>query len=234
MKVLGIDTSAVVCSVALVSDDETIASKTLSDGLTHSETLLPLVKEILEESKTMLSDLDGIAISHGPGSFTGLRIGISAVKGLAISHGIPCIGVSTIEALAMNAIDFEGTLVCPVMDARRGEFYNGLFRIENGNLIRLCEDRAIPGEAIAQELTAYENVMILGDGSDKFIQQNSDFSECIAPLDLRYQSGCSVAKLGLRSIKSGISTSCTSLSPKYLRLPQAEREWNERNNKKLK
>ena len=229
MKVLGIDTSAVVCSVALVSEDETVVSRTVSEGLTHSETLLPLVKEILDESGFRISELDGIAISNGPGSFTGLRIGISTVKGLAICHDLPCIGVSTIEALAMNALNYEGAIVCPVMDARRGEFYNGLFRVKDRALVRLCEDRAVHGDKIAEELSCYENVLILGDGAEKFIQQKPDFAQAIAPSDLRFQSGDSVARLGIRMMRSGCSFSCKELSPKYLRLPQAEREWNARN-----
>lgn len=233
MKVLGIDTSAVVCSVSLVCDGKTALSRTVSEGLTHSETLLPLIKEILEESRCRVSDLDAIAISHGPGSFTGLRIGISAVKGLAVSHNIPCIGVSTVEALAMNALDYEG-IVCPVMDARRGEFYNALFRVKDHTLVRLCEDRAVHGDRIAEELSQYENenVLILGDGAEKFVQQKPEFTQAIAPLDLRFQSGDSVAKLGIRMMESGYSVSCKELSPKYLRLPQAEREWNAKNNKK--
>lgn len=230
MKVLGIDTSAVVCSVALISDRDTLAFKTVSEGLTHSETLLPLIREILNECNTSVSGLDAIAISNGPGSFTGLRIGISAVKGLAVSDRIPCIGVSTLEALAMNAIEYEATLICPVMDARRGEFYNGLFQVKDHCLIRLCEDRAVHGEKIAEELSNYEKVLILGDGAEKFVSQYPEFAECIAPFELRYQSGNSVARLGVNLLESGASVSCKELSPKYLRLPQAEREWNEKNN----
>lgn len=232
MKVLGIDTSAIVCSVALVSDDETLACKTVSDGLTHSETLLPLIKAILEETNTAVSNLDAIAVSHGPGSFTGLRIGISAVKGLAVSSNIPCIGVSTLEALAMNALEKEGSIICAVMDARRGEFYNAIFRVQNHNLVRLCDDRAEHGCKIAEELSAFDNVLILGDGAEKFVQQNPQFSESFASQDIRYQSGNSVARLGLSLMKSGRSSACSELSPKYLRLPQAEREWNEKHNKK--
>ena len=231
MNILGIDTSAVVCSVALVSDCKTLFAKTVSEGLTHSETLLPLIKEAFEACDFSVSDLDGIAVSHGPGSFTGLRIGISAVKGLAISHGIPCIGVSTIEALAMNAIEEDGVVICPVMDARRGEFYNGLFRVQNHSLIRLCEDRAVHGDRIAEELAQYENVLILGDGAEKFVQQKPEFLPFLASPKLRYQSGESVAKLGFLMMKSGGSIVCNELSPKYLRLPQAEREWNAKNNK---
>ena len=232
MKVLGIDTSAVVCSVALISDDVVLSSKTVSDGLTHSETLLPLIKEILEEGDISVSDLDAIAVSHGPGSFTGLRIGISAVKGLAVSSNIPCIGVSTLEAMAMNALDQEGAIVSPVMDARRGEFYNAIFQVRNHSLVRLCEDRAIHGEKIADELFAFEKVLILGDGAEKFIQQNPQFSEYIASPEILYQSGTSVARLGILHVKNGVVFSCNELSPKYLRLPQAEREWNEKHNKK--
>lgn len=230
MLILGIDTSAIVCSVALLSDDFCVASRTVSDGLTHSETLLPLIKEILDEGNAKLTDLDGIAISHGPGSFTGLRIGISAVKGLAISDNIPCIGVSTVEALAMNALDFEGSVICPVMDARRGEFYNALFKIEQNKLIRLCEDRAVSGLKIADELLSFDRVVIVGDGAEKFIQQNPQYTSALAPDEIRLQSGESVARLGLALLNIGLSCSCKELSPHYLRLPQAEREWREKNN----
>ena len=230
MKVLGIDTSAIVCSVALVSD-KTLASGTVSDGLTHSETLLPLIKEVLRQGNTPLSELSGVAVSHGPGSFTGLRIGISAVKGLTVSQRIPCIGVSTLEALAMNGVSYEGFVICPVMDARRGEFYNALFRVDGKKLVRLCEDRAISGNDLASELSSFENVLILGDGAEKFIQQNSTFANRIAPEEIRYQSGESVARLGLASLNNGEFLNCKELSPRYLRLPQAEREWNERNKK---
>lgn len=229
MKVLGIDTSAIVCSVALVSQEKTLASRTVSDGLTHSETLLPLIKEVLDQCGISVADLDGIAITHGPGSFTGLRIGISSVKGLAVSKNIPCIGISTLEALAMNGIEYEGTVVCPVMDARRGEFYNALFRVNEHKLVRICEDRAIPGEAIAQELSAYDRVLIVGDGAMKFVQMHPDFSDALAPEEIRYQSGESVAVLGRGALSVGKYISSAELAPSYLRLPQAEREWKEKN-----
>lgn len=229
MLVLGIDTSAIVCSVGLLSDETCLVSRTVSDGLTHSETLLPLIKELLSDGKVGLSELDGISISHGPGSFTGLRIGISAVKGLAISQNIPCIGVSTLEALAMNAIACEGAVLCPVMDARRGEFYNALFRVENGKLIRLSEDRAISGECLSEELKTFDQVLILGDGAGKFVLQNPLHEASIAPEHLRFQSGESVARLGLAALKNGEACTCNELSPRYLRLPQAEREWREKN-----
>jgi len=228
MKILGIDTSAKVCSSAVISGKSVLSFRTVSDGMTHSETLLPAIKAILKEADTKLKELDGIAVSHGPGSFTGLRIGISTVKGLAVSQNIPCIGVSTLEALAMNCIESEGAVICPVMDARRGEFYNALFQVKNGNLIRLCEDRAIPGLALAKEICGDEKVLILGDGAEKFIQQNPAFSENIVSHEARYQSGASVALLGLQALQNGSFQSCKEISPRYLRLPQAEREWNEK------
>lgn len=229
MFILGIDTSAVVCSVGLLSDDTCVASRTVCEGLTHSETLLPLIKEILTEGKVGLSDLDGIAVSHGPGSFTGLRIGISAVKGLSISKNIPCVGVSTLEALAVNAIESEGAVLCPVMDARRGEFYNALFRVENRKIIRLCEDRAISGAILSEELKLFDRVLVLGDGAEKFVQQNPLYASCLVPENCRFQSGESVARLGLEAIKDGKTCTCNELSPRYLRLPQAEREWRAKN-----
>ena len=228
MKVLGIDTSAVVCTAALIEDEKILAARTVSDGLTHSETLLPLVKEIMEEQNTRLSDLDCIAISHGPGSFTGLRIGISSVKGLAVSANIPCIGVSTLEALAQNGKSYEGFVICAVMDARRGEFYNALFSVRDSVLVRICEDRAIHGAVIAEELTSYEKVLILGDGAGKFVQQNPQYADSLAPVDICFQSGASVAKLALSLLNQGKTISCQEISPRYLRLPQAEREWNEK------
>lgn len=229
MKVLGIDTSAIVCSVALVSQEKTLASRTVSDGLTHSETLLPLIKQVLDLGSVSVEELDGIAITLGPGSFTGLRIGISTVKGLTVSKSVPCIGISTLEALAMNGIEFEDTVICPVMDARRGEFYNALFRVEGHKLVRICGDRAIPGDAIAQELSAYDRVLIVGDGAVKFVQMHPAFSDSLACEEIRYQSGESVAVLGRSALADGKCISPAELAPIYLRLPQAEREWKEKN-----
>lgn len=224
MTVLGIDTSAIVCSVGLVSDDKILSEKTISNGLTHSETLLPLIKELLEEKSLSLEDIDCLAISTGPGSFTGLRIGISTVKGLAISLGKKCFSASTLEALAMNALHLDGKIICPVMDARRGEFYNALFLVEQGSLIRLCPDRAICGTDIFREICDKDYV-VLGDGAEKFAEQNPDAASHLAPLEIRKQSGVSVAKLALKEENKKQYVFCESLLPKYIRIPQAEREY---------
>ncbi len=224
MTVLGIDTSAIVCSAALVSDKKILSERTISNGLTHSETLLPLIKELLDEQNLSIKDIDCFAISTGPGSFTGLRIGISTVKGLAISLNKPCFSASTLEALALNASEFEGKIICPVMDARRGEFYNALFSVQGGKLIRLCSDRAVPGTEIYKEIFDKDYV-VLGDGAEKFAEQNPEAEKHLAPIEIRRQSGASVAKLALQEENKKQFVFCDSLSPKYIRIPQAEREY---------
>ena len=227
MTVLGIDTSAIVCRVALITDETVIASKTISNGLTHSETLLPLIKELLLCGNLSLRDIDCISISTGPGSFTGLRIGISTAKGLGISLNTPCYSASTLEALAVNALMYEGKIICPVMDARRGEFYNALFQVKEGKLVRLCPDRAIPGTEIYKEIFD-KDFVVLGDGAEKFVEQNSIDEKVLVPEEIRRQSGISVAKLAMKK-SNGDYVSCEALSPSYIRIPQAEREYIKNN-----
>ncbi len=231
MTVLGIDTSAVTCSVALYSD-RLLSQFTLTNGPTHSQTLLPAVASVLKEANLSVSDLSAIAVSVGPGSFTGLRIGISTVKGLAFADDIPCVPVSTLEALAVNARQWEGCLVCPLMDARRGEFYNALFRIENGIPVRLTPDRALPGETVLEEIKGEASLLLLGDGAEKFVAMFPEFAPALASEDIRFQCGESVAILGQKGANHRTVISCHQLSPAYLRLPQAEREWLEKNKKK--
>lgn len=235
MIVLGIDTSAVTCSAALCDNGRILAEYSLTQGPTHSQTLLPAIRDILNQVNLTMSQVDGIAVSVGPGSFTGLRIGISTVKGLAFSTGIPCIPVSTLEALAMNAAAFEGALVCPLMDARRGEFYSAWYRIENGRPRALVADRAASGDVIAKELCSYqanegERILLLGDGAGKFSSLYPDLACFLAPTDLIYQKGSSVALLGTILYQNQKAVEPQALSPRYLRLPQAEREWLKKNN----
>ncbi len=230
MIVLGIDTSAVTCSVALYSD-HLLSFYSSSSGLTHSQTLLPAIRAALEENRLSVSDLDLVAISNGPGSFTGLRIGISTVKGLCLPNDISCVGVSTLNALAMNARGLENTVICPVMDARRGEFYNALFLIESGLPKRITPDRAISGEELKKEIASFDRLLILGDGAEKFCEMFPEFQPNLAEEKIRLQNGESVALLGMMHAKDGNVLSCKELSPTYLRLPQAEREWQNKNKK---
>lgn len=214
---LSMDSSAVTASVALTDGDEIIKSEFVNSGLTHSETLLPMITRVMDGRK--YSELDGIAITAGPGSFTGVRIGVATVKGLAFNDDIPCYSVSTLEAIAYNFVD-KNAVVCAVMDARRMQFYNALFRVQNGKVERLCDDRAISIEDLRNELKQYDKVLIAGDGA-KLCFQNIELENCtLADDDKMYQNAVGVAKAAQN--KNAISPK--ALMPVYLRQSQAERE----------
>lgn len=214
---LSMDSSAVTASVALTDGDEIIKSEFVNSGLTHSETLLPMITRVMDGRK--YSELDGIAITAGPGSFTGVRIGVATVKGLAFNDDIPCYSVSTLEAIAYNFVD-KNAVVCAVMDARRMQFYNALFRVQNGKVERLCNDRAISIEDLRNELKQYDKVIIAGDGA-KLCFQNIELENCtLADDDRIYQNAVGVAKAAQN--KNAISPK--ALMPVYLRQSQAERE----------
>ena len=214
---LSMDSSAVTASVALTDGDEIIKSEFVNSGLTHSETLLPMITRVMDGRK--YSELDGIAITAGPGSFTGVRIGVATVKGLVFNDDIPCYSVSTLEAIAYNFVD-KNAVVCAVMDARRMQFYNALFRVQNGKVERLCDDRAISIEDLRNELKQYDKVIIAGDGA-KLCFQNIELENCtLADDDRIYQNAVSVAKAAQN--KNAISPK--ALMPVYLRQSQAERE----------
>ena len=214
---LSMDSSAVTASVALTDGDEIIKSEFVNSGLTHSETLLPMITRVMEGHK--YGELDGIAITAGPGSFTGVRIGVATVKGLAFNDDIPCFSVSTLEAIAYNFVD-ENAVVCAVMDARRMQFYNAVFKVENGSVERLCDDRAISIEDLRNDLKQYDNVIIAGDGA-KLCFQNIELENCILADDDRiYQNAVGVAQ----AAKNKKLISPKALMPVYLRQSQAERE----------
>lgn len=214
---LSMDSSAVTASVALTDGDEIIKSEFVNSGLTHSETLLPMITRVMDGRK--YRELDGIAITAGPGSFTGVRIGVATVKGLAFNDDIPCYSVSTLEAIAYNFVD-KNAVVCAVMDARRMQFYNALFRVQNGKVERLCNDRAISIEDLRNELKQYDKVIIAGDGA-KLCFQNIELENCtLADDDKMYQNAVGVAKAAQN--KNAISPK--ALMPVYLRQSQAERE----------
>lgn len=215
--ILSVDSSAVTASVALTDGENVINNEFVNAGLTHSETLLPMIKQVLGDTK--VSDLDAIAVTAGPGSFTGVRIGVATVKGIAFEKNIPCISVSTLEAIAYNFAD-ENIIVCAVMDARRMQFYNALFEIKNGKAIRLCDDRAISITDLREDLKKYDRVVIAGDGA-KLCFDNINLDNCtLAPNDKMYQNGIGVS----RAAKDKKKISASSLMPVYLRLSQAERE----------
>ena len=217
--VLAIESSAVTASVALAEDGKIIGSEFLNNGLTHSETLLPMVQRVMGERA--FSALDAIAVTKGPGSFTGVRIGVAAVKGLAFPNGTPCIGVSTLKAIACNFCDEETeTVVCAVMDARRMQFYNALFRVKGRSVERLTEDRAIALEQLREELKTFDSVVIAGDGA-ALCSENIGLDNCaLAQEEKRFQRAEGV----IIAAADEALVAPAQLIPTYLRMSQAERE----------
>ena len=194
-------------------------------GLTHSRTLMPLVDAMLRESEQSLSDMDLLAVAAGPGSFTGLRIGVSALKGLAWAADKPCCGVSTLEAMAQNLRHMDGLIVC-AMDARRSQIYNALFTSEHGRLTRRTPDRAIGLAELAEELRSEPlPLVIVGDGAvlcEKALTE-SGLPCRLAPPQLVMQNAMSVALCAEDLARAGKLVSAQELLPVYLRPPQAQR-----------
>ena len=224
MKILAFESSAVSASVALVEDEKLIAQSFQNCGLTHSRTLLPMAESLLKNCGAALDDVDALAVAHGPGSFTGVRIGVATVKGLALGADKPCIGVSTLEAMAWGARALGGRLCC-VMDARAGQVYNALFAVENGAPHRLCDDRALKLTDLGEEIgeTPY---FLVGDGADLCYNTLKERCAglCPAPPELHYAAGYGVAAAALPLLRAGRTCSPQELDAFYLRRPQAERE----------
>ena len=226
MLILAFESSARAASVALVEDGRLISQYSQCSGLTHSRTLLPMAEDMLKNAELTLDKVDLFAVAHGPGSFTGIRIGVSTVKGLAWAADKPCVGVSTLEAMAWHGLA-AGGLVCPVMDARRSQVYNALFKVENGKPVRLCEDRPIALSQLAEELrTLNAPAFLIGDGAElaeKYLREQG-LACTVAPENLRWQSAWGVAMAAMYKTPGNAD----ALLPVYLRLSQAERERQER------
>lgn len=228
MKILALETSAKSVSTAVVENGAPLAYAYQCTGLTHSRTLMPMVDAMLKNAELTLGDMDAVAVAAGPGSFTGLRIGIAAVKGLAWAADKPCFGVSTLEAMAQNLAHMDGLLVC-AMDARRNQVYNALFRARGGALERLTPDRAIGIEELAKELadiSAETGKIVVGDGAQLCYTGllERGVSCTLAPAALRMQNAVGVALCAEEMVRRGETTSARDLVPVYLRLSQAERE----------
>ena len=215
--ILSIDSSAVTASAALTDGDKVVKSEFVNAGLTHSETLLPMIKRVMQGNE--FEKLSAIAITAGPGSFTGVRIGVATAKGIAFKNDIPCISVSTLEAIAYNFID-ENCIVCSVMDARRMQFYNALFEIKDGVCSRICRDRAIALEDLIKELEGYNRVIIAGDGARLCFENLNLENAVLASEEKTYQNAVCVA----RAAENKKTIPASQLMPVYLRQSQAERE----------
>ena len=226
MLILAFESSAKPASAALVKDGQLLSQYMQCSALTHSRTLLPMAEDMLKNAELRLSDVDLIAVAHGPGSFTGIRIGVSTVKGLAWAAEKPCVGVSTLEAMAWHGLA-AGGYICPVMDARRSQVYNALFKIENGRPVRMTEDRPIALEELAKEVTALgAPVFLIGDGAALCFEYFTAHGvPCVmAPDNLRWQDAWGVAMAAADKTPGNAD----ELLPVYLRLSQAERERQER------
>jgi tRNA threonylcarbamoyladenosine biosynthesis protein TsaB len=231
MKILAFDGTAKAATVAVAENGKALGYYTIDNGLTQSELLLPMAENLLKSLNIDFSDIDVFATSVGPGSFTGVRIGVSLVKGLAFGREADCVGVSTLEALAENLIPLKGILL-PCMDARRGQVYSATFRCDGKKVVRLTEDRAVSLKQLAEELKEFEgeDIYLCGDGYHVAYRALTDSGIELSdtPELLILENALSVAKVAERMKNDGKVISDSEIAPVYLRMPQAERERLER------
>ena len=233
MLILAFETSAKAASVALTENGKLLGESYQNTGLTHSQTLMVMAEDTLKQCGKTAADVTAVAVAAGPGSFTGVRIGVAAAKGFAWGAELPCYGVSTLEAMAESLGVYEG-LVCPCMDARRNQVYNAVFSAEDGKLTRVTEDRAIALSDLKEELkNAEKPIFLVGDGANLcYNTLKSDVPNLVLPPEHRiHQRAVGVAILAQRMADEGFAPSGGELEPNYLRLSQAEREKLERENK---
>ena len=226
MKILALESSATACSAALCEDEKLIAQSYQNNGLTHSVTLMPMTANLLSGCGVSLEEVELIAVAAGPGSFTGLRIGVAAAKGLAWPGEKPCAACSTLESMAWNLAHMNGE-ICAVMDARRHQVYNARFASNGAGLTRLTPDRAISLEELATEVKISGNPQILvGDGAVLCYTTLKELGLDVrlAPPHLQFQSAWGVARCALELARRGELTDASGLTPNYHRLSQAERE----------
>lgn len=233
MKILAVDSSGLVASVAIVEDDTLVAEYTINYKKTHSQTLLPMLDEIVKMTETDLQSVDAIAVAKGPGSFTGLRIGAATVKGLALTLDKPVIGIPTVEGLAMNLYGADA-LICPLMDARRNQVYTGIYQFCDGELSVLEDQMAVGIDQIIQMLNERnQSVIFLGDGVSVYreiIEEKMMVPFSFAPAHQNNQRAGAVGVRAMSYYKQGKTESADDFVPEYLRLSQAERERMKREN----
>ncbi len=220
MRILAVDTSAVCAAVAVTDSGKVLSESQTNTGLTHSATLMPMIDSTLKNARISLDSIDYFACSVGPGSFTGIRIGVAAMKGLCDALGKKCFPVSTLEALAYNLLGRNCTAVS-VMDARCNQVYCAIFSVENETVTRLTDDEAIRIEELGKKLKEYDNVVFVGDGAKLCHDALGYGIACSAQL---FQKGSSVAFCAEKNYSEEKLLSASELLPVYLRLPQAERE----------
>ncbi len=229
---LSVESSAGPASCAILrvenKNQRVLAQSFVNTGLTHSQTLLPLINHTIADAGLSFADIDVLAVAVGPGSFTGVRIGVSAVKGLAFPQNLPCVPISTLEGMArrLEGLPFNGRIVA-AMDARCSQIYTALFSLENGVIVRLTPDEALPMTEVKDRLLATSGpILLVGDGAALCYEQWCDeISDLwLAPPSLRYQHAVGIALAAVMAVQQDSVTTAEELVPAYLRLPQAERE----------
>ena len=226
MLILAFETSAKSCSAAIHDGQKLLAESVQNSGLTHSQTLMVMAEDLLKQCGKTVADVTAVAVAEGPGSFTGVRIGVAAAKGFAWGGELPCYGVSTLEAMAEHLGIYQG-YVCPCMDARRSQVYNALFYVNQGKLTRIREARAIALSELGEELKPLsEPVFLVGDGSNlTYHTLSQEIPNLVLPPEHRmHQRATGVALLAAKKIAAGDPGDGNALTPNYLRLSQAERE----------
>ena len=233
MRILAFETSAKACSVALLQEGVLLGESYQNTGLTHSQTLLTMTEDLLKQCNLTAQDVDAVAVAAGPGSFTGVRIGVAAAKGLAWGRNIPCCGVSTLEAMAAGLGIYDGYIL-PVMDARRSQVYNALFHAQQGKLTRIREDRAISLTELAEDIkNLQEPIFLVGDGSNLcYNTLLKSVPQLVLPPEHRmHQRATGVALVAQTPLLQPENCNAAALTPNYLRLSQAERERMEKEKK---
>lgn len=230
MKILAIDTSATAASVAIAEENKIIGEFFINTALTHSQTLIPMADELLKNTGLSVKDIDAVAVNAGPGSFTGVRIGVAAAKGIAFPNDLPCISVSTLYSMAFNMLGCN-CIVCAVMDARCSQVYNALFKVSDNKIERLTDDRALSLQDLKYDIEKYnEKIILVGDGAvitNEFLGGKFENVK-LAPMSSRIQKASSIAIAAFELYNQGNTMTASQLMPVYLRLPQAQRELNKK------
>ena len=234
MKILSLEASGSTASVSIVSEKGILGEINLNYKMQHSVLLMPMLEQLLKETALTIGDIDGFVVSKGPGSFTGLRIGMATVKGLALGSQKPVVAVSSLDALAYNIYTEEG-LICSLMDALRGNVYYCLYKIESGSLKATRDIHTCSLEELIQELKSYKGkIYFVGDGATihRAALESSLEGTAFAPLHLNYPTASSLGELGLKLLTEGKEDDLNTLAPIYLRRPQAEREYDKKMSEK--
>lgn len=236
MKILAVDSSSITASVAITEDESIVSEFFMNAGLTHSQTLAPMIDAVLKNSNTQPKDIDLYAVTNGPGSFTGIRIGAATIKAMAFANNKPCVGISPLEALAYNSFAKSG-LICACMDARCDQVYTALFESKNGVISRITEDSADLISNLTEKLKkTNKNVEFVGDGAvscyNRIIASGQREKYSVLPEHNRFIKAGNVARLALKKYNEGEFCTAQDLNLNYLRVPQAERQLRERLSKK--